>query len=118
METAPPSVRIEATEGRLDRSLALLISNGDLIQMRHARTAPCWHGLGVCTSCYRARSRAIYGFEPEFFESHTGKSPVRLDEVDWVYPPLANARRRRAFRRWAQEYPRGRRARLARKAHV
>ena len=86
--------------------------------MRRSRPYPCWHGLGVCTPCYRSRFRTLYGFEPEFSKSHTGKGSVRLDEVDWVYPPLANARRRPAFRRWAKKYRRVKRVQVARKANV
>ena len=68
--------------------------------------------------CYRARMRTIYGLEPEPSRHQTEKGPVRFDEMDWVYPPLANARRRPAFRRWARKYPRVRRARATRQAHV
>ena len=117
-ESTAPWVTIEATQGCPHRSLTLLISNGDLIWMRHPRPIPCRHGLGVCAPCYRARMRPIYGLEPEPSRYQTEKESVQLDEVEWVYPPLANARRRRAFRRWAKTYPRVRRARVARRAHV
>jgi len=79
---------------------------------------PCRHGLGVCTPCYEARMRLIHGLEPEPPGGHTEKGPVRFDEMDWIYPPLANARRRPAFRRWAKKYRRVKRARMARQAHV
>ena len=95
---------IEATHGVFYQPLTLLISNGDLIQMRRFRPIPCRHGLGVCAPCYRARMRTIYGLEPESSRRQTEKGPVRLDKMDWVYPPLANARRRPAFRRWAKKY--------------
>jgi len=87
--------------------------------MPRFRPIPCRHGLGVCAPCYRARMRTIYGLEPEPSRHQTGKGSVRFDEMDWVYPPLANARRRPAFRRWAKKYrQRVMQPRVTRKAHV
>ena len=87
--------------------------------MRRFRPIPCRHGLGVCEPCYRARMRTIYGLEPEPSRHQTGKGSVRFDQMDWIYLPLANARRRPALRRWAKKYRRRvMQPRVTRKAHV